>query len=200
MGDNPFHARRPLAQSREKATGMGTVSASRISTNLGKLAAAALLLPLLLCGLAHGGEAAPAAADPQLEQRVTALAEELRCLVCQNQSLADSHADLAVDLRNQIREKFRSGMSERQVIDFMVERYGDFVLYRPPLKPTTLLLWFGPLLLIVIGLVVLVRRVRRTAGASVELSADDRERAAQLLGGDHERTARLPGGEAANDR
>jgi len=78
-----------------------------------------------------------------LEKRVMALAEELRCLVCQNQTLADSNAPLAEDLRNQVREKMRAGKSDREVVDFLVERYGDFVLYRPPLKATTLLLWFG---------------------------------------------------------
>src|SRR3954466_431322 len=91
---------------------------------------------------AWAAEAAPAAADPELEKRVNAISEELRCLVCQNQTLADSHAELAIDLKNQVREKVKQGMSERDIVDYMVERYGDFVLYRPPLKATTVLLWF----------------------------------------------------------
>src|SRR5205814_6498813 len=88
------------------------------------------------------------------------LAAELRCLVCQNQTLADSNAELAQDLRNTIREQLKRGASEREVLDFMVARYGDFVLYRPPLKAGTLLLWFGPFLLLGIGAFVLVRRLR----------------------------------------
>src|SRR5207245_11469173 len=97
---------------------------------------------------AHAKEAAPAAADPALEQRVMTLAAELRCLVCQNQTLADSNAPLAEDLRNQVREKMRQGASDSEIVDYMVARYGDFVLYRPPVKATTLMLWFGPLLLL----------------------------------------------------
>ena len=144
--------------------------------------ALALLLAVALVAPAAAGEAAPAAEDPVLEKRVIELATELRCLVCQNQSLADSNAPLAVDLRNQIRERMREGQSESQIVDFMVARYGDFVLYRPPVKATTALLWFGPILLVVVGLVVLfVRLRRRRAVAEPELSAVDRARAARLL-------------------
>ena len=96
-------------------------------------------------------EAQPSAADAALEARVNALSAELRCLVCQNQSLADSHADLAIDLKNQVREQLKAGRSDRQVIDYMTDRYGDFVLYRPPVKATTLLLWAGPALLLLCG-------------------------------------------------
>src|SRR5947207_8496933 len=84
------------------------------------------------------------AQDPPLERRVANLAHELRCLVCQNQTIADSNAPLAVDLRNQIREQMAGGKSDRDIVDFMVQRYGDFVLYRPPLKATTIVLWGGP--------------------------------------------------------
>ena len=109
-------------------------------------------------------EATSTAADPALEARVVAVTTELRCLVCQNQTIADSHADLAVDLRNQVREMLRSGQSEKQIIDYMTARYGDFVLYRPPVKGTTLLLWFGPWALMTGGLAglwwVLHRRSR----------------------------------------
>ena len=137
---------------------------------------------LFAIGTAVAAEAQPAAENPALEARVSALAAELRCLVCQNQSLADSNAPLAVDLRNEIRERMQKGHGEREVVAFMVERYGDFVLYRPPLRASTVLLWVGPLLLIAGGLIVLFRRIRvvgtRRAPA---LSPDERARAAELL-------------------
>jgi cytochrome c-type biogenesis protein CcmH len=107
------------------------------------------------------GASLTASADDAIEQRVTHLAEELRCLVCQNQSLADSHADLAMDLKAQLREQLAQGRSEDQVRDYLVQRYGDFVLYRPPLKPSTWLLWWGPAGLLAMGLVLLARRWRR---------------------------------------
>ena len=120
-----------------------------------------------------------------LDARVQKLSEELRCLVCQNQSLADSHADLAIDLKNQVREKMQQGASDADVITFMTERYGDFVLYRPPMKATTLLLWFGPGLLLIAGLIALFMRLKRRTQvqADAELSAADRARAAALLNG-----------------
>ena len=132
---------------------------------------------------AYGIAPAHAAADAALERRVQALSGELRCLVCQNQSLADSHADLAIDLKNKVREKLQQGASEKDVIAFMTERYGDFVLYRPPLKATTLLLWFGPGLLLLAGLIALFVRLRRRAAvaATPVLTADERARAADLL-------------------
>lgn len=107
------------------------------------------------------GNAAPAAADPALEERMKAIAAELRCLVCQNQSIADSHSGLAEDLRRQIREMLAAGRSDDQVMAFMTERYGDFVRYRPPLKGTTLLLWLGPVLLVAVTVGTLVRVLRR---------------------------------------
>jgi cytochrome c-type biogenesis protein CcmH len=128
-------------------------------------------------------EAAPLAGDPVLEQRVLKLAEELRCLVCQNQTIADSHADLAVDLRNQIREKLKAGMSENDIKDYMVQRYGDFVLYRPPMKSSTALLWIGPFALLLVGAAVLfvnLRRRRKRLGQS-EISEEDHQRALRLL-------------------
>jgi len=144
----------------------------------------AFILSAALAHSAWGGEAAPAAADPALEARVNALSTELRCLVCQNQTLADSNAPLAVDLRNQIREKMQQGASERDVIDFMVARYGDFVLYRPPLKATTVLLWAGPLLLLIAGIAILYRRLARRRGEpQPELSGAERSRAQSLLEG-----------------
>ena len=125
---------------------------------------------------------APALAqDPALEKRVTGLAHELRCLVCQNQTLADSNAPLAVDLRNQIREQLKGGASEREVIDFMVARYGDFVLYRPPFKASTLALWIGPFVLLALGAFLLVRRLVRRRAPEPQLSEAERARAAKLL-------------------
>lgn len=129
-----------------------------------------LLLTWLLCLLAaHAGanEAAPASADPALEARVMQIAAELRCLVCQNQTLADSNASLALDLREQMRVMLREGADADQVRRFMTERYGDFVLYRPPLKATTFALWFGPLALLIggLGLLFVVLRRRSRLGA-----------------------------------
>lgn len=143
----------------------------------------ALVLVITFCvAVGHAREAAPAASDPALEKRVTALASELRCLVCQNQSLADSNAPLAADLREEIREKMRSGESDNEIVDFMVDRYGDFVLYRPPLKGSTIVLWTGPLLLVFGGVIVLYRRLHAPAAqAEPQLSAADHERAARLL-------------------
>ena len=119
--------------------------------------------------------------DAALDKRVMDLAAELRCLVCQNQSLAESNAGLAVDLRNQIREQLARGASEREVVDFMVARYGDFVLYRPPLKASTFFLWFGPFVLLIAGIYVLIRRIRRQRTMNGQLSEADRLRAEQLL-------------------
>jgi cytochrome c-type biogenesis protein CcmH len=133
------------------------------------------LLLMLACGLAAAQD------DAALEKRVHDLSSELRCLVCQNQTLADSSAPLAVDLRNQVREQLKSGKSERDVIDFLVARYGDFVLYRPPLQANTVLLWLGPFLLLVAGLALLAWRLRWRRVPEPELSAADRARAARLL-------------------
>ncbi len=145
------------------------------------------LVFLILCNPAFGKEAAPAAEDPAVEQRMTALTNELRCLVCQNQTIADSNAPLAIDLKNEVREKIKQGQSDSEIIDFMVARYGDFVLYRPPFKATTLVLWLGPLLLLATGLFVLFRRLaRRRPAAETELSGAERERAAKLLAADGE--------------
>lgn len=149
---------------------------SWLPTTLALLLAASALV-------AHGKEAQPASDDPQLEARVLAIAEELRCLVCQNETIAASHADLAVDLRKQIRLKLQQGQSQQQILDFMVERYGDFVLYRPPWKARTLLLWLGPFALLVIAVVVMavhVRRRRRVA-MTQEWSEAQAQRARTLL-------------------
>lgn len=130
------------------------------------------------------GEAQPVAEDPALEERVMALSHSLRCLVCQNQSIAESNAPLAVDLRNQVREQFQAGKDEDQVVDYLVDRYGDFVLYLPPFKGATLLLWIGPALLLVSGAGWLAWRLRRRVlEAAPPLSKDERARAAALLKG-----------------
>jgi len=144
-----------------------------------------LLFCLLLAGLyvpSHSKEALPVAENPALEKRVTELSEELRCLVCQNQSLAESHAELAIDLKNQVREKLGKGMSNREVIDYMVQRYGDFVLYRPPVKSVTWLLWFGPFVLLFGGIGFLILKLRRRRIQDSALSAAEMQRAATLLG------------------
>ena len=120
---------------------------------------AALLASLALAALAK--DAAPAAADPALEARMVAIAAELRCLVCQNETIAASQADLAVDLRNQVREMLGQGKTNREILDYMTARYGDFILYRPPVKSTTALLWFGPAVLLAGGLTTLWLVLRR---------------------------------------
>ena len=121
------------------------------------------------------------AQDAALEKRATALERELRCLVCQNQSLAESNAPLAMDLRNQVREQLAAGKSEREVVDFLVARYGDFVLYRPPLKASTLALWAGPFVFLIGGFYVLIRFLRRRRVPAPPLTSAERERAAKLL-------------------
>jgi cytochrome c-type biogenesis protein CcmH len=138
---------------------------------------------LLFAGMAPAKEAAPMAADLEVEKRMVAISEELRCLVCQNESLSGSHAELAQDLRREIRSMIAAGKTDKQILDFMVDRYGDFVRYRPPIKPTTWLLWGGPFLLLgggVAALIVFLRR-RSKENAAPVLSEEDRRRAEALL-------------------
>ncbi len=135
---------------------------------------------LSFTALAHAAEMPAKVAESALEKRVMAISEELRCLVCQNQTIADSHADLAVDLRNQVREMLLQGKSDKEVTEYMVQRYGDFVLYRPPVKNTTWLLWFGPFLLLMGGIGFLVIKLR-SRSAPEPLSEADSQRAAELL-------------------
>jgi cytochrome c-type biogenesis protein CcmH len=141
------------------------------------VAAACVILPV------RAADAPDIADDPVLEKRVNDIGLELRCLVCQNQTIADSHADLAIDLKNQIREQLKAGKTDRQILDYMVERYGDFVLYKPPLKATTLLLWGGPFALMAIGLgaAVLIVRRRRGIDRSPHLTEEQRLQATRLL-------------------
>ena len=142
---------------------------------------AALLLAFASAALGQASETATP--DPAIERRLKALAEELRCLVCQNQTIADSSAPLAVDLRNQIRTQMGQGRSDDQIRDYMVERYGDFVLYRPPFHAATALLWLGPPLLVVVGIAtwLFVIRRRREASAAPEMSARKRKEIEALL-------------------
>ena len=134
--------------------------------------------------LAQAKEAAPLAEDEAVEQRLTVIADELRCLVCQNESLAGSRADLALDLRREIRSLIKQGKTDQEILEYMVSRYGDFVRYRPPLKPTTWLLWGGPFVLGGAGLVGLVLFLRRRRVPEAALSAEEQSRAAALLAGD----------------
>lgn len=121
--------------------------------------------------------------DPELDKRLMKLSQELRCLVCQNETLADSQADLAADLRRQIREQMRAGKSDQEILAFLTDRYGDFVLYRPPVKPRTYLLWFGPFVLLAVGFFALYRYVkqRRTLIIDRPLSDEERRRAEDIL-------------------
>jgi len=158
------------------------------------------LLGLMLCLAACSGslltqaraaepivqEAQSLAADPLVEQRLIAISDELRCLVCQNESLSGSRADLALDLRRELRELIRQGQSDEQIKAFMVARYGDFILYRPPLKGTTWLLWAGPFLMLLLGLLVLWRVIRRSSSKPPALSAQDRARAQALMDTPHD--------------
>jgi cytochrome c-type biogenesis protein CcmH len=121
------------------------------------------------------GEAKPLAEDPVAEARLKHLAVELRCLVCQNQTLADSNAPLAEDLRREVREMIAKNMSDKEIIDFLVQRYGDFVLYRPPWKTTTTLLWIGPFLLLAGGAIALVRTLRRRGQMVTDSAVTDEE-------------------------
>jgi len=143
-----------------------------------------VLLAVLLAALGRAvAEDAEPLGDPAVEQRLKSLSNELRCLVCQNQSLADSNADLAVDLRNQVREQIVAGRSDEDIRTWLTDRYGDFVLYRPPLKRTTVMLWLGPALLLVaaLGALYLTLRRRRRGAVASELTEAERRRAEALL-------------------
>jgi cytochrome c-type biogenesis protein CcmH len=129
-------------------------------------------------------QAAPTELDPLSNKRAVELSQQLRCLVCQNQTIADSHAELAVDLKNQINEQIRAGRSDKEIIDFMVQRYGDFVLYKPPFKAETVLLWVGPVLLLVLGLGGYFFQLQRRRARIDErpLTEAERREADRLLG------------------
>ena len=131
-----------------------------------------LILIMLMSNFAFAGEAMPLAEDPALEARLKAMSHELRCLVCQNSTLADSSAPLAEDLRKEIRAQMRAGKSDKEVVNYLVARYGDFVRYRPPVNNSTALLWFGPFLLLIIGGFVLYRVLKKHAGSD-EIKGED---------------------------
>jgi cytochrome c-type biogenesis protein CcmH len=121
--------------------------------------------------------------DPVVEQRLAKLSHELRCLKCQNQTLAESPSSIAADLRREIREQIKAGKSDKEITAFLTQRYGDFILYRPRVTPMTYLLWFGPFILLIGGLIVLFRYVkqRRDAIAEQPLTAEERRRAEEML-------------------
>ena len=145
------------------------------------LIAAVALSPLIV----FAADAVPTEKDSVAASRAVKLSEKLRCLVCQNQTIADSNAELAQDLRRQIHEQIAAGKSDDQIVDYMVARYGDFVLYQPPVKATTMLLWAGPALLLLLGVFGLARvlRGRRAEAEAPPLTAEEHERAARLLAG-----------------
>jgi cytochrome c-type biogenesis protein CcmH len=145
-----------------------------------------VLFLVIVCSLplfTFAKEAQPSAADPVLEERLMKLSKDLRCLVCQNETLADSRVDLAVDLRGQIREQMKAGKSDKEIIAYLTQRYGKFILYKPPVDPTTYLLWFGPFILLIAGLAFLFRYLKQRRDLIVEqpLSADEHHRAEALL-------------------
>lgn len=145
-----------------------------------------MLFGLCLALPGWAGEAQPVGEDPVIEQRMNKLAEELRCLVCQNETLAGSHAELAEDLRREIREQMKLGKNDKEVIQYLTDRYGDFVLYRPPFRSYTLVLWLGPLVFLIIGGVswYFVMRRRRALRVTEQVSREDLDKAKALLEAD----------------
>ncbi|HET6862572.1 MAG TPA: cytochrome c-type biogenesis protein [Pyrinomonadaceae bacterium] len=145
-----------------------------------------VFLVLLAFGPVAANDAQPLASDPALEKRLNNLSKELRCLVCQNETLADSQADLAEDLRREIREQMQAGKSDQEIINFLTQRYGQFILYRPQVTPTTYLLWFGPFVLLLAGLVVLFKYIKQRRDLIVEqpLTVAQRRMAEELLSSD----------------
>jgi cytochrome c-type biogenesis protein CcmH len=143
----------------------------------------ALLLAMLLTSTVSANEAAPNAEDPVIEQRLNKMAEDLRCLVCQNESLAGSRADLAQDLRREVREQMKAGKSDEEVIKYLTDRYGDFVLYRPPFKPVTLILWLGPVIFLGIGGAIWFVTLKRRRSLQDQAQPDNEtlKKAAALL-------------------
>ena len=143
----------------------------------------ALLMLALALGTAGAKDASPLAEDPAVEQRLVAISEEMRCLVCQNESLSASRSELAQDLRRELRTLIKQGKTDAEIREFMVSRYGDFVLYRPRVSPTTWLLWAGPFLLMAVGVIVLLIYLRRRnrAVAATHLTDEETRRAEALL-------------------
>jgi cytochrome c-type biogenesis protein CcmH len=142
-----------------------------------------VIASIFILQISYANDAAPLADDPVTEQRLISISEEMRCLVCQNESLAGSRSDLANDLRREIRTLIKEGKSDEQIRSFMVERYGDFVLYRPPVKPITWLLWIGPFVILLISIGFLFSHLRRRNGnvAAKELTAEENQKIDALL-------------------
>lgn len=144
----------------------------------------AVFLLLTLLGVAIAKDAPPSSGeDPVVEKRLHALSKELRCLVCQNETLADSQAGLAEDLRREVREQIKAGKTDQEIIQFLTQRYGQFILYRPQVTPTTYLLWFGPFVLLIGGLFILFSyiRQRRDSISDKPLTTEEKQRASELL-------------------
>ena len=148
----------------------------------------ALLLLCLVCSAASIVEAQvqvddQPSDDPAVEARLAKLSHELRCLQCQNQTLAESPAGIAADLRREIRTQIKAGKSDKEIIAFLTQRYGDFILYRPRVTPMTYLLWFGPFVLLIGGLIILFFYIRQRRDAIPEqaLTAEERRRAEEML-------------------
>ena len=142
-----------------------------------------VIVSIFILQLSYANDAAPLADDPVTEQRLISISEEMRCLVCQNESLAGSRSDLANDLRREIRTLIKEGKSDEQIRSFMVERYGDFVLYRPPVKPITWLLWIGPFVILIVGIGFLLSYLRRRNANLVakDLTAEENQKIDALL-------------------
>lgn len=157
---------------------------------MSRIAFLALFLVLAWPLAAHAFEADAPLPDPAQEARAQAIDEKLRCLVCQNQSIADSEADLAKDIRRLVRERVAAGDTDEAVIAYLVSRYGDFILLKPPVKATTYLLWFGPAGVLLAGgfglFVYLRRRARASGGEVAPLTEAERARLAELLDGERE--------------
>lgn len=158
---------------------------ARTMMTISKLKSATILLLLSAVCFAPSSIAKEAQPneDPQIAQRMKNLTEQLRCLVCQNETLADSHADLAEDLRKEIREQMKAGKSDKEIISFLTARYGQFILYKPQVTPTTYLLWFGPFVLLLAGLAVLFRYIKQRRELIPEnpLTSEERRRAEEML-------------------
>lgn len=141
-----------------------------------------VVLLAMLSGMAMARQAVPVAQNPELEAHMMRIAGYMRCLECQNETLAASNASLAKDLRQQIREMLAQGRSEQEIVDYMVARYGDFVLYRPPFKPVTWLLWLGPFGLLMLAVWVMIRTIRQRSGVpSISALTPGQEREAKRL-------------------
>ena len=175
-----------MSRIRAIAAAIAAANAAPSSATLAQTLVACIAGLLLTLQPAHATEALPLAADPALEARVMQISEELRCLVCQNETIAASQAALAIDLRKQIATQLKAGRSPDQIRDYMVDRYGEFVLYRPVFNARTALLWLGPFVLLLAGLAFLrttIRR-RRSEAAGDDMSDADRRRVRALLEGD----------------